>query len=215
MPDFSILLRNAQAQSIVYLIGDHGEAEAVAALLRDVPCLLAAVPCEDWNRDLSPWPAPPVFRNEGFAGEGEAFLRRLTEETVPACEAWLRAEGFEVPPVRVLCGYSLAGLFSLWAAVRSPLFQRAASVSGSLWFDGFVPWLEEQPRLPERVYLSIGDREERTRNERMKRGRACMEETHRLLLARGVGSTCRVVPGDHFHDVPQRIANGIRTIAVL
>ena len=32
---------------------------------------MIALCVEDWNCDLSPWPAPPVFGSEGFSGGAE------------------------------------------------------------------------------------------------------------------------------------------------
>ena len=38
---------------------------------------LIACQMEDWNRDLSPWEAPPVFGKEGFGGREEENLKEL------------------------------------------------------------------------------------------------------------------------------------------
>ena len=41
--------------------------------LTDIPFIFAAFEVTDWNKELSPWNAPPVFGNEPFgsgAGEG-------------------------------------------------------------------------------------------------------------------------------------------------
>lgn len=215
MPEerFAILNAAPSAAIIIYCIGAGEEMTAVAALVRDLPCILIAVPCENWNRDLSPWPAPPVFRNEGFSGGAPAFLRQLTEEIIPQAEAVLCAQGIGVPPVRAVCGYSLAGLFALWAAAGTGSFACAASVSGSLWFDGFTAWLETCEELPRCVYLSIGDREAHTKNERMKRGQQAAEQTLALLQERGCEAVFRLNPGNHFQDVPQRMADAIRWLA--
>ncbi len=58
----------------------------------------------------------------------------LTQRIVPLTENHL---GY-APEFRGIAGYSLAGLFALWAVYQTGLFDRAASVSGSLWFDGFL-----------------------------------------------------------------------------
>lgn len=43
---------------------------------------LIACQVEDWNRDLSPWEAPPVFGKESFGGRAEETLRELRESVI-------------------------------------------------------------------------------------------------------------------------------------
>ena len=38
---------------------------------------LICVPVQDWNADLSPWPAPAVFAKQDFAGSAEETLGNL------------------------------------------------------------------------------------------------------------------------------------------
>ena len=45
--------------------------------------LLAAVQVENWNDDLSPWPAPPVWGKQGFGGRAGDTLAWL-EQAVPS-----------------------------------------------------------------------------------------------------------------------------------
>ena len=44
--------------------------------------LLVAVQVENWNDDLSPWPAPPVWGKQGFGGRAGDTLAWL-EQAVP------------------------------------------------------------------------------------------------------------------------------------
>jgi Predicted hydrolase of the alpha/beta superfamily len=118
----------------------------------------------DWNDDLTPWPAPGVFRKgKPFGGGASCFLDRLCNEYVPALEAQIPLEGV---PVRILAGISLSGLFALWAAHRTGIFTGVASISGSLWYDGFEEWVMEHSLDPAVacVYLSLGDRERNSRD---------------------------------------------------
>ena len=41
------------------------EREAARIAARDIPFALAAFKIEDWNRELSPWDAPPAFGSQG------------------------------------------------------------------------------------------------------------------------------------------------------
>ena len=73
------LFTEANSQTVVYAVMDQAEAQAVWSMLKEPKPALAAVSGADWNRELSPWPAPEVFRGSGdFSGEGPAFLDTLT-----------------------------------------------------------------------------------------------------------------------------------------
>lgn len=177
------------------------EAEALFALLPDGAALFAADDY-DWNADLSPWAAPACFRGgEGFAGNAPQRLKWLLQ-AVPFVE-----EGLSDAP-RAVLGYSLAGLFALWAAAQCDLFNMTASVSGSLWFDGFDDYLAAHANrfAGKKVYLSLGDREAKTRNPRL----ACVQErteaARELLSAAGAYSIFELNPGNHFAEPAARCA---------
>lgn len=44
---------------------------------------------------------------------------------------------------RAICGYSLGGLFALYAFVNDERFDACASISGSLWYQGWMGYLRE------------------------------------------------------------------------
>ena len=193
------------------LIGDHGEAAQVASLLVDLPCAVVCVSCRDWNLDLSPWPAPAVFGKEDFGGGADAFLRQLLDACIPSIQQEATSVYGSCSLPWGICGYSLAGLFALWAAMQCDRFRFVASVSGSLWYDGFEDWFAEHAsRLKvERAYFSVGDKEKRTRNGRM----ACVEDASRRIAEKtallGIQSTFELNPGNHFQQVPERLSKAI------
>ena len=169
---------------------------------------LLAFPAEDWDRELTPWPAPGLGKGrETFGGEGEVFLEKLLA-AVNEAKAALPAP----PPAVGLLGYSLAGLFALWAGTRTEEFSLLASVSGSLWYDGWCEWLEAHPCRAKRVYLSLGEKEPKTRNPRMGRVGACAERTEALLKASGIGTCLEWNPGGHFNDPEGRTEKAIRRL---
>lgn len=202
-----ILLPPVPADTVVYAIMEAREAERLAALLPAPHPVLVALDGFDWNRDLSPWKAAAVFKQGDFAGGAPVTLRALEQEIVPACEAALPIACAH----RALAGYSLAGLFTLWVCAQSALFEAAASVSGSLWFDGFTPWLEMHVKdfHAQRVYLSLGDLECKTRNPRMARVGTCTQAALEILRQAGVRAVFESNPGNHFAHVEERMAKGI------
>lgn len=195
-------------QSVVYAMLDGEGAEEVWARLRQPKPTLAAVSGMDWNRDLSPWRAPRIFRGgDDFGGGGPAFLPALTRQIVPSVEERLGV----VPRSRAIAGYSLAGLFALWSVFNTEAFDRVASVSGSLWFDGFLEYMAANTPCGglRHAYLSLGDREKSTRNPRMAAVEDRTRQAAALLGRRGVPVTLELNPGGHFQEVSGRIAQGI------
>lgn len=191
---------NPEASTVlIQMVDDHdsGLMESEIAGIRSLTnrdfCLLA-VPVASWNRDLSPWEAPPVFGKEGF-GDGAA---RTLEEVLAFCG--------DRDKTYILGGYSLAGLFALWAACRTDVFSAVAAASPSVWFPGFIDYLKAHEMKASRVYLSLGDREERTRNPVMASVGDRIRETAGLLQASGVQTVLEWNPGNHFVDSDRRMA---------
>ena len=74
--------------------------------------LLLALKVNSWNHDLSPWKAPPVWGDEGF-GDGAAGTLSVVDSVITDALPDLADS-----PSIYLGGYSLAGLFSLWAGYQ-------------------------------------------------------------------------------------------------
>ena len=116
------------------------------------------------------------------------------------------------PGYMAAAGYSLGGLLSLYAAYRTGIFSRLASASGSLWYPGFVDFAGSHSmiRKPERIYLSLGAKEKKTRNAEMR----CVEESTRAFCSlcrdRGICTLSEMNPGNHFTEPAKRMAKGIR-----
>lgn len=162
--------------------------------LTDRPFRFLAVPVENWNRELSPWPAPAVFGDEDF-GDGAAVL---LEEILPLCA--------EREKRYVLGGYSLAGLFALWSVCRTDAFSGVAAASPSLWFPGFSDYMQENGLHCGTVYLSLGTREEKTRNPVMRTVGDCVRNSFAWMQAQGVSCTLEWNPGNHFREPGLRTA---------
>ena len=124
---------------ILYTHFAKDELEKVTELCHNAPFTLISIDGIDWNRDMSPWQAEKVFKGgTDFAGGADAYLKVLTVELIPEIE---KALGF-IPVKRGIVGYSMAGLFSVYALYKTNLFQLGASISGSLWFDGFLKYMQ-------------------------------------------------------------------------
>ena len=185
----------------------HGAFRLRGLLPENTPDLIV-IESADWNAELSPWSADKVFRGgSDFAGGAPDYLRLLTDTIMPEAEALL---GHPITR-RGIAGYSLSGLFALWSTCQTDRFAYAASMSGSLWYDGFTDYLRtHQPTATlGHVYLSLGDREKETKNARMQTVEKTTREAAAILSDYGIETELTMNPGGHFTDVPDRIADGI------
>ena len=169
--------------------------------------LFAAVPVERWNDTLSPWEAPAVWGKQGFGGNAMDTLRFLTEQVIPTLKQQLRLpENIKI----ILGGYSLAGLFALWASTQTDLFYGVAAASPSVWFPGWMEFEQRHPIQAQRIYLSLGDREERTRNATLAVVGDNIRTLHSQLIARGADCTFEWNSGGHFKDADLRTAKAFQ-----
>ena len=169
--------------------------------------LFAAVPVKSWNDELSPWEAPAVWGKESFGGNAAGTLRFLTEQAIPTLK-----KQFALPEnVRIILGgYSLAGLFALWASTQTALFSGVAAASPSVWFPGWMEFEQQHPIQAQCIYLSLGDREERTRNATMAAVGKNIRALHSRLAERGTDCTLEWNIGGHFKDADLRTARAFR-----
>ena len=103
-------------------------------------------------------------------------------------------------------GYSLSGLFALWMAGRTDRFVGVAAASPSIWFPDFIPYMRENPLRAEHIYLSLGDREERSKNPLMSKVALRIREAEVLLQEEGKNCILEWNEGNHFKNPDLRTA---------
>ena len=181
--------------------------DKVLALCGDVNCNYIIYEVEDWNSDFSPWEFK-LNKKMSFSGGGRKTLDWLMNDCVSCYE-----KEYSLMGKRILCGYSLAGLFSLWAFYESQAFRGVISCSGSLWFGDWVSYAESHT-APQNssVYLSLGNREEKARDRIMATVGDCTLRQYELVC--GDKNVSRHIlewnDGGHFNEPEMRIAKGIR-----
>ena len=166
------------------------------------PFLLVAVPVENWNDDLSPWSAPPAWGKQGFGGRAGNTLAWLGQAVPSIRQQYSVKEDGKV----ILGGYSLAGLFALWAATQTDTLYGVAAASPSVWFPGWSEYEAAHPIQAQRVYLSLGDREEHTKNQPMAAVDDNIRALHSALTQRGKDCRLEWNAGGHFKDANLRTA---------
>ena len=194
---------------VLNCFGDEGTmvADELDKLVHS-PYSLLAVTVSDWSVDLSPWKAPAVFKGEPDFGSGaDEYVDALVKDIVPS----ICAENSLKPGSIYIAGYSMAGLFALYSLYKTDAFAGCASCSGSLWFPGFSGFASghEFASAPSKIYLSLGDREAKTKNPVM----ATVEDNTRALTdlysSKGYNVLFELNQGGHFNDPALRTAKGI------
>lgn len=163
-----------------------------------------------WDEELSPWKTPPIVSKEdNFTGEADDYCRFLTRQVLLFAEQNLGSPSF-----RVIAGYSMGGLFALYAPFITDVFSRAVSVSGSAWYPDFVSYTEAHdfPKAPDSIYLSLGNKESRTRNQYLSKTEDCTQRLLEIYQSRGINSVFELNEGNHFRDECLRMAKGIKWI---
>ena len=175
---------------LIQMVDDYdleGLATEMAEIQRltDTEFCLLAIPVDNWNKDLSPWTAPAVFGKEDFGDGAKETLTEILKLTNDNTKSY------------IIGGYSLAGLFALWAVYQTDVFKGAAAASPSVWFPGFTDYMRER---------SLGDKEEKTRNPVMAAVGDRIREASEILKSQGVTTTLEWNSGNHFKDAALRTA---------
>ena len=195
----------AEQGPLVVLLDEPGTGQLLFSRMEGKCSVFCRHP-SNWDSEMSPWPAPGLNAERGsFAGGGEGFLASLLEALPDAVAALPSA-----PTGIALAGYSLAGLFALWAGTKTDAFSMLLSASGSLWYDGWNDYLSGHPCLAEKVYLSLGKKEPDAKNARMRTVGDCTARTEELLRSQGKDVTFHWNHGGHFTEPLNRLEEGVR-----
>jgi len=184
------------------LASSEQEVETIRALSAEAFCF-AALRIEDWNEELTPWAAPPVFGKTPFGDGAGKTLAFITDQLLPV----LHEKEIDTAHC-LLGGYSLAGLFALWAGYRTSRFEGIAAVSPSVWFPGWVEYATQGKPFPGSVYLSLGDKEEKAKNPVVAQVGNAIRRQEEVLRGQGVNTILEWNAGNHFACVPERMAKG-------
>jgi len=167
---------------------------------------LLVLQSDDWDRDLSPWPAQGPFKNS-FPGHADDFIRTM-EKQINEAEAGLSINR------RIAIGYSLSALFFLYAASVTSLLDKVACVSGSLWYPGFEEYIETHglSQRTSAVYLSLGDRESRSRNPLLSTVLEKTQSMAEILKRKGCKVTFEMTEGGHFDNQEGRVSRALESV---
>ena len=165
---------------------------------------LVAFRISDWNVELSPWRAPAVFGREDFGEGASKTLCYVLDELVT------RFKGNRY----CLGGYSLAGLFALWSGYQTDVFSSIVAASPSVWFPKWIEYATDHKPLAKSIYLSLGDKEEKTKNPVMAQVGNAIRRQHELLIGQIDNTILEWNRGSHFVDSEKRTAKGFAWVMI-
>ena len=168
-----------------------------------VPFSLVAIKVNRWNDELSPWEAPAVFGNQNFGGGADETLKVFAKALLPK----IKSEYVFCDETKLIIGgYSLAALFALWCGYNSNLFYGVAAASPSVWFNGWLDYAKVNGFKAKRVYLSLGNKEEKTRNQVMATVGDCIRQQAKIFEEKNIPCVLEWNEGNHFKDSDLRTA---------
>lgn len=203
------IYRTQGAKALVYILEPEPVTDKVASVAEELSLTLVSISGMDWNRDLSPWKAEKVFKGEeDFSGGADDFMEKLEQVVFPAIEEMAGP----LPDHRMMAGISMSGLFALYMGTKKDSLEAIASISGSLWFDGFVDYLKAHPLSSgiKKIYLSLGDKEKRVRNPRMAKVEEDTLAVRDIIAKEGKEVLYQANRGNHFVHGAERLEEAVR-----
>lgn len=207
----------------VELIAGSGDAHAPLICVIDLPehpfpieaaaagmaANVARIPVHGWDDSLTPWEAEGLRPGQTFGGHAAETLAELTATIVPKLTA---REGV-APEALTVCGYSLGGLFALWAFVNDARFAACACLSGSVWYPGWVDYLRgsDIDGIGRFAFLSVGSKEKRGAGL-FRHVEDDMQASADILRDHGCTVHFEIGPGNHMQHHQERLAKGLAEV---
>lgn len=194
--------------------GDGSQVYAALKDMTDKKFCLAVISDINWDDEMSPWECPALSKNDNpCTGGADKYIDTLTHKIIPVIEKELKNK----PTCRIIAGYSLAGLFSIYCLYNTDVFSKAVSASGSMWYPDFMDYTSKNDfcSKPSKVYFSLGDKEAKTRHQLLRTVEDKTNEIYERFKGLGIDTIFELNPGNHFRDSDMRLAKGIAWVLIL
>ena len=172
------------------------------ATLKCAPFILVNISNINWNQEMTPW------KDLEYEGKANCYIEELTKKIIPQIERALDGK----PAYYIIAGYSLGGLFALYSLYKTDCFKKAVSISGSLWYPHLIDFIQNNQmiRVPQKIYLSLGNQEKNTKNEILKQVQEKTETIYQFYKSQKMNIIYELNEGGHFKDGNIRVAKGIK-----
>lgn len=183
--------------------------------LKSKDYILVSISNLDWNNEMTPWYSKKINKyGEEFLGKADEYIQVLLDEIIPEIKKYIE-ENLKVKIKNyTIAGYSLAGLFAIYASYKTNIFSRIVSASGSLWFPKFVDFVKENKISSnvEKIYFSLGNKESKVKNQILANVEKNTKEIEEIYKKQGIKTIYEENEGNHFKDASLRMAKGIKWI---
>ena len=144
----------------------------------------------------------------------------VTKYCIPIIEKEFISNKDNITTKRYIGGYSLAALFSLWVFYsdinkKEKIFDGVCACSPSLWYIKWEEYLKDKEANDNSIiYLSLGDKEGKTKNEVFKKLKSGMDK---MIEKVKNDKNVRIYifeenKGGHSNDIDLRMAKGFKWI---
>ncbi len=199
-----------EINKVILWPGQMGFEQVIKLLEKKSPkkdFIVLAFQVNSWDNDLSPWESKKI-KGEYFNGDGQKTLNYITNELLPFFEK-------KFPEIKhkpkIIGGYSLSGLFSLYAFYSTDIFIGVGGFSPSLWFEDWNQFTNtnKAKNKDSIIYLSLGDIEEKNNSGHLSIGNK-VKEFYKIVKNDKNVKDCiyEINKGDHYQNIDDRIAKG-------
>lgn len=184
----------------------------------DIKCkdyILVSISNLNWNNEMTPWYSEKINeKGEEFLGKADEYIQIMLNEIIPKVKNYIERDLEVKIKYYIISGYSLAGLFAIYASYKTNIFSKIVSASGSLWFPKFVDFVKENKISSnvEKIYFSLGNKESKVKNQILANVEKNTKEIEEIYKKQGIKTIYVENEGNHFKDAPLRLAKGIKWI---
>lgn len=203
---------------VVILNTFENEYKEILENCKNIDCkefILVSISNLDWNNEMTPWYSKKINKyGEEFLGKADEYIQVLLDEIIPKIKKYIE-ENLKVKIKNyTIAGYSLAGLFAIYASYKTNIFSKIVSASGSLWFPKFVDFVKENKISSnvEKIYFSLGNKESKVKNQILANVEKNTKEIEEIYKKQGIKTIYVENEGNHFKDASLRLAKGIKWI---
>jgi predicted alpha/beta superfamily hydrolase len=157
-PVFYVLDGNRLFDPTANTVIEELEAGFAQSLLPEL--ILVGIPTDQRNDDYTPWPSQLNEHLYGaFGGKGDAYIQEIIYSIKPQIDKQFRT--LKDRNHTAIAGASLGGLTAIYAYLQHPdIFGKVIGLSTSVWYEHFLPFVEEKTRTPfAKMYLDYGEKE--------------------------------------------------------
>ena len=203
----------------VVILNTYGkEGQEVWNKCLDIKCkdyILVSISNLNWNNEMTPWYSEKINeKGEEFLGKADEYIQIMLNEIIPKVKNYIERDLEVKIKYYIISGYSLAGLFAIYASYKTNIFSKIVSASGSLWFPKFVDFVKENKISSnvEKIYFSLGNKESKVKNQILASVEKNTKEIEEIYKKQGIKTIYEENEGNHFKDASLRLAKGIKWI---